>query len=87
MSPVNTTQNTPYHLYSTDGCHLCELAYELVAELAKTDQVEVVDIIDDEDLVAQYRITIPVIKHLNSGVELGWPFDAEQLSAFFANCQ
>ncbi|NQZ11321.1 MAG: glutaredoxin family protein [Algicola sp.] len=77
-----------FELYGTDGCHLCELAEQLLAEL---DQLAVskvivkrVDIIDDERLVEAYGTTIPVIKNTHSGFEMNWPFDAAQLADFLA---
>lgn len=74
----------PFELYSTDGCHLCELAFDLVVELGQTGSVRTVDIVDDDSLVEAYGIRIPVIKAMSSGNEIGWPFDAEQLAQFFA---
>ncbi len=71
-------------LYSTEGCHLCEMAYELVVALGRTADVQVIDIVDDDALVERYGTTIPVIAHLTSGVELGWPFDEDRLQAFFS---
>lgn len=78
--------DTPYQLYSTDGCHLCDMAYEMVMILGRTDDVSVVDIVEDDALVESYGMTIPVIRHMNSGQEIGWPFEVEQLSEFFAKC-
>lgn len=81
------TPKVPFQLYSTDGCHLCEMAYALVVELGNTELVETVDIVDSDGLTEAYGIRIPVIKHMQSGQELGWPFDIEQLAAFFADNQ
>jgi thiol-disulfide isomerase/thioredoxin len=73
-----------FELYSTDGCHLCDMAFEQVQQLAATEQVNVVDIVDNDVLVVDYGIRIPVIKHMSSGDELGWPFDVQQLASFMS---
>lgn len=73
MSPVKIT------LYSTDGCHLCELAQ---AQLLRLDIAFMTrDIIDDAELVTRYGTTIPVIARAD-GAELNWPFDIGQLEKF-----
>lgn len=66
-------------LYFTDGCHLCELAAELLDQLTVTFHHQ--DIIDSPDLVARYGTTIPVVRK-SDGTELNWPFDAAQLTKF-----
>jgi len=73
-----------FELYSTDGCHLCDMAYEQVSQLEHTDKVSVVDIVNNDALVVDYGIRIPVIKHVSSGEELGWPFDVTQLAEFIS---
>ena len=73
-----------YELYSTDGCHLCDMAYEQVAQLNRVGEVNVVDIVEKDALVVDYGIRIPVIKHMASSDELGWPFSVDELAAFFA---
>lgn len=63
-------------LYGTEGCHLCELAAEVVA--AATRQAvpwQAIDIADDAALVARYGARIPVLRDETSGAELHWPFD------------
>lgn len=75
-------------LYSTLGCHLCEQALELVTPLLGGQyQIEEVDIADSEELMDRYGIRIPVIAiaadDTGAGArEIGWPFDADQFSAF-----
>ncbi|MDO6705328.1 glutaredoxin family protein [Photobacterium sp. 1_MG-2023] len=69
-------------LYSTEGCHLCEQAYALLTEVGVAGQVNVIDIAFDDDLFSRYGVTIPVVSlNINGSVsELGWPFDASELS-------
>lgn len=45
--------------------------------------VELVDIAEDgPGLVEAYGLRIPVLRRMDTGVELDWPFDAEQVVAF-----
>lgn len=69
--------------YTSVGCHLCEQAEELLAELADSLEIEVesVDIGADAALVSLYGIRIPVVKNKDSGAEIGWPFTLEDLSS------
>ncbi|OMH38735.1 glutaredoxin family protein [Motiliproteus sp. MSK22-1] len=71
-------------LYTTTGCHLCEIALQLILSSQKTTefQVELVEISDSESLVDQYGIRIPVVADKKGGAELGWPFDYEQFQQF-----
>lgn len=71
-------------LFSTSGCHLCELAKSLVEELAKRHSLtfEEIEIGDSEELVELYGVRIPVLRDLASGREVGWPFDLAELDVF-----
>ncbi|HYE36297.1 glutaredoxin family protein [Methylocaldum sp.] len=73
-------------LYGTYGCHLCEDAEILLSEAVRTRHlqipVEIVDIAENRELEDRYGVRIPVVLDPVSGVELGWPFDAERLSEF-----
>lgn len=66
-------------LYSTDGCHLCELAQEQL-DIINT-HYKIVDIIDDVDLVNRYGTRIPVVLNKDNK-ELGWPFELAELQQF-----
>ncbi|SNY41965.1 Glutaredoxin [Arsukibacterium tuosuense] len=69
---------TQYTLYSTWGCHLCEQAEALLTEAGLA--VQVVDIIDDEQLLQQFRLHIPV---LAAGDKLlYWPFDKTTVASW-----
>jgi len=74
-------------LMSTLGCHLCDVAAEILVHNMDPARfvVDVVDIAEDDQLVEQYGVRIPVLVDEASGKELGWPFDAEQLQAFLAS--
>ncbi|KAB2936348.1 MAG: glutaredoxin family protein [Candidatus Contendobacter sp.] len=62
-------------LYATGGCHLCEQADTLIRAVA-TVAFRTVEIADDEDLLERYGVRIPVLRRLDTGEELNWPFDA-----------
>ncbi len=68
-------------LYSTQDCHLCEQAADLLKQVTEKFDLEHIDIAGSEALVEKYGIRIPVIKN-GSGKELGWPFDLETLENF-----
>jgi glutaredoxin len=71
-------------LYTTAGCHLCEDAEAILAYCQRNRadiSWQAVDIADDDALVQQYGLRIPVIKSVQTGAEIGWPFDAGQVMA------
>lgn len=74
-------------LYSTSGCHLCEVAHAMI-EQALSGQPGCAcgeeDIAEDDGLFERYGIRIPVLLHPD-GRELGWPFDDAELGAFLAS--
>ena len=69
-------------LYQTLGCHLCEVAAEMIGPLAVARgwQVELKEISEDEALLSRYGIRIPVLLNLQSGAELDWPFGIDQIA-------
>ncbi|WP_017905644.1 glutaredoxin family protein [Pseudomonas asplenii] len=70
-------------LFGTLGCHLCEVAEAVLMPLVEHGLlVELVDIADDESLFEVYGLRIPVLRRVDTGAELGWPFDAGQVVAF-----
>lgn len=74
------------YLYSTAGCHLCELAKEIVQPLVDTSLLKLkeVDIAESDELIERYGIRIPVLKFSDCGAELGWPFSSDQAAHFLA---
>ncbi|WP_075202589.1 glutaredoxin family protein [Vibrio mexicanus] len=70
-------------LYSTEGCHLCEMAFELTQQANVSHLVEIVDIAFDDALFSRYGVTIPVLKVDSS--EINWPFDLQQLQHWLEN--
>jgi hypothetical protein len=73
---------TKYVFYTTEGCHLCEQAWAIVTDQGLVSAMTQVEIIHEEADVARYGIRIPVIKNNLTEKEMGWPFDAEDLTNF-----
>lgn len=70
-------------LFGTLGCHLCEVAEaELLPLVEHGLLVELVDIGDEGGLIEEYGLRIPVLRRVDTGAELDWPFDVEQVVAF-----
>ncbi len=74
-------------LYSTLGCHLCEVAKETVWPLIRNRDFKLVecDIADSETLMDQYALKIPVLKCEGVEAELAWPFGAEEFERFISD--
>ena len=72
--------------YTTAGCHLCELAANLISQLESTRGIAVVeiDIVTDRKLADRYGTRIPVVSRSDVQQELSWPFTLEQLERFAA---
>ncbi len=69
-----------YRLYTRPGCHLCDEALALCADAGF--RPEAVDISGDLALLRHYSDRIPVLRCVDTGDELGWPFDAGAVMAF-----
>ncbi len=70
-------------LLGTLGCHLCEVAEEILMPFVEHGLlVELIDIAEREDLVERYGLSIPVLRRCDTGEELNWPFDADQIAGF-----
>ncbi len=82
---LESKMNIRFNLYSSEGCHLCELALAICQPLITNDKLSIVDIVDDEKLVALYGVNIPVLERFNANdtnetKKLFWPFTANQVS-------
>lgn len=83
---------TQYNLYGSEGCHLCEQALAICLTILSTEQLNLIDIVDQErvdheakTLIELYGVHIPVIEKLNpdsptTNQKLFWPFTLEQLT-------
>ena len=72
------------YLYSTPGCHLCEIAWHILVPLVSNLplRLEEIDIAESDQLIEQYGVRIPVLKFKDYEDELGWPFDSIQTAIF-----
>jgi hypothetical protein len=73
-------------LYSTEACHLCEQAKILVYSVIDGGDVVLreIDIAGNDDLMARYALSIPVLKNAQTNLECCWPFDAAQVAQLIA---
>lgn len=79
MTPIDAE----LQLCGSMGCHLCELAEQVVMPLVEAGcAIELLDIIDDDALFARYQTQIPVLLN-RAGHELCWPFTTEQAQALW----
>jgi glutaredoxin len=71
-------------LYSTPGCHLCEMAKDIIFPLLDhyALYLEEIDIAESDELIERYGVRIPVLKFPDRADDLGWPFDAAQIQSF-----
>ena len=72
-------------LFGTLGCHLCEVAESVLLPFVEHGLlVELLDIVEREEWVDQYALSIPVLRRTDNGAELNWPFEAEQVVSFLS---
>lgn len=73
-------------LYGAVGCHLCDLAEQVLVEVLPylPLQIELVDIGESQQLVAEYGLRIPVLQRTDTKQELCWPFTSEQAWQFLS---
>lgn len=73
-------------LFGTLGCHLCEVAEaELMPLVEHGLMVELVDIAESEACYETYNLRIPVLRRADTGAELDWPFDTDQVVLFLSD--
>jgi len=67
-------------LYTTAGCHLCDLADVILQELSNNYDLKInhTEIGDDDNLIARYGTTIPVVKFIDNS-EISWPFSVQDI--------
>ncbi len=76
-------------LYGTVGCHLCDDAQSIVAEVLEANpaianivNLNYADISESDRMMADYAERIPVLRHNKSENELNWPFDHQAFVDF-----
>lgn len=72
---------TRFILFQRDDCHLCDLALEVLAQ-ARAPDFESVFIDGDAALEAAYGARVPVLRDVERGAELDWPFDPASAGRF-----
>ncbi len=71
-------------LFGTLGCHLCEEAEAVLQPfVAQGLVVELLDIVDSATWLERYALTIPVLRRVDNGEELHWPFDEQDVLRLF----
>ena len=67
-------------IYTTAGCHLCDIAKELLVKANDKISFNIIDmeISNDDSLISLYGKTIPVIE-FEKGKQLNWPFKLKDI--------
>ncbi|MBA59793.1 MAG: hypothetical protein CMQ40_11585 [Gammaproteobacteria bacterium] len=68
------------NLYTTSGCHLCELAITLLEDMVRAGEImeiKEIEIANSEILIQEYGTRIPVVAIHEE--ELDWPFEIPAL--------
>lgn len=71
-------------------CELCNHALALISELkeleprAHTMSLDMLNIRDNPEHYHLYAVRIPLLRRVDSGAELGWPFELEALKKFLS---
>ncbi|KGK42960.1 hypothetical protein LH51_03555 [Nitrincola sp. A-D6] len=83
-SAENKLEVCELELMTTQGCHLCDEAVEVMLQVldAGCFSVDLLDIAFDDTLMERYATRIPVLVAPATGAELSWPFGTEQLRCF-----
>ncbi len=66
-------------LFSTEGCHLCEQAQQMLSLLGI--EYHIVDVVDLPDGLTLFGTRIPVVGFID-GPQLDWPFSILDLNDF-----
>lgn len=75
-------------LFGTSGCHLCELAEQIINESLPNNTaviIELIDIAKQEQFQERYALRIPVLFNAATKKDLGWPFDTLQVKQFISD--
>ncbi|MFE8072044.1 glutaredoxin family protein [Marinobacteraceae bacterium S3BR75-40.1] len=70
--------------YTTEQCTLCEEAEQLLMQvpLEEPIPVDAIDIAQEAGLVDKYGERIPVLRRTDTGAELQWPFNMQDVLDF-----
>ena len=73
-------QSKNLKLYSTEHCHLCEEAIEILQKAGIT--ATIIDIVDDDTHFEKFSTRIPVLQRPDNHDELDWPFNVKSVLKF-----
>lgn len=84
---LSTVAKTVGTLYSAEYCPLCREAEGVIIDVLNVIdvQVEVIDISDNDNLVAEYGIHIPVFEFGDH--KLYWPFTQDDVYQLLSNIE
>ncbi len=74
-----------YVLLGTEGCHLCELAEQIINEcrIARPDFFfKIIDIAEQTQWQSDFATLIPVLLHEKTHKYLNWPFTHDGVLTF-----
>ncbi len=91
---IGTVPQLAILLLSTQACHLCELAQDVLQQTFSQPKMQILnqrqgfevylqDIIDQPHWLDAYAEKIPVLLDEESTLTLEWPFDQAQVYAWF----
>ncbi|WP_448565277.1 glutaredoxin family protein [Thalassotalea ganghwensis] len=72
-------EKSSYYLFSSEGCHLCEQALELIRQVIDDNKLTIIDIVSDDKLVDLYGVHIPVLERQDTKEKLFWPFELSEI--------
>lgn len=77
-----------FEFFGTQGCHLCELAEQILVKLI-TDNITIqfIDIAEETQYFDNYSLRIPVLRNIQTSAELNWPFSLDEARRFLASNQ
>lgn len=67
-------------LYRRENCSLCEMALAVLGDVGVAAEQSYLE--DDATAEDRYGWRIPVLRRMDTGAELDWPFDAWKLRQF-----
>ncbi len=80
---INKSSKEELLLYTLVGCNLCEQVADMLLSMGIS--CKPVEIDTDPDLEEKYGISIPVLHRLDTGRELFFPFNEEQVLKFLGD--
>ena len=67
--------------YTKEACPLCDEGLAILCTFSGLE-IERIDIEEDPDVYGEFAVRIPVIRSMDGGAELAWPFDRQDVERF-----